>query len=320
MAQFSGPRRWCYLTDLSVQIGALRLKNPILTASGTFGYGQECAGLVNLNQLGGIVTKAITLEPRDGNPPPRIVETAAGMLNSIGLANVGVDRFIKEKWPFLQSLDTAIIVNVAGSYVEEYVEVVKKLEAAEGIHGYELNVSCPNVRQGGLAIGSDRQSTFELTTKVRAITDRVVIVKLTPNVTRIADIALAAQEAGADAVSLINTLRGMAIDIKTRRPKLANVFGGLSGPAIKPVALAKVYEVYQAVTIPIIGIGGIMNYQDVLEFLLAGATAVEIGTANFINPAIGVKIIHELEKYCQTENITNLNQLIGGLVTESTDY
>ncbi|MCI0514390.1 dihydroorotate dehydrogenase [candidate division KSB1 bacterium] len=299
--------------DLTVQVGKLHLKNPILVASGTFGYARECANLLNLNHLGGIITKAITLTPRAGNPPPRIAETPAGMLNSIGLANVGVDRFITEKLPFLQTLDTVILVNVAGSTQAEYLQVVERLESAAGIAGYEINVSCPNVQRGGMQFGTDAAAVFELTREIRQRTQRTVIIKLTPNVTRIGEIAAAAEAAGADAISLINTLRGMAVDLKTRRPKLATIFGGLSGPAIKPIALAKVYETRQSVQLPLIGIGGILSYEDVLEFMLVGATAVEIGTATFLNPRTAEKIVTDLAHYGETAKINRLRDLIGGL-------
>jgi dihydroorotate dehydrogenase (NAD+) catalytic subunit len=293
----------------------LSLKNPVLVASGTFGYAKECASLLNLNRLGGIVTKAITLNPRAGNPPPRIAETASGMLNSIGLANVGVERFIAEKLPFLRSIDTAILVNVAGSTQEEYLEVVARLETADGIDGYEINVSCPNVKRGGMQFGTDAESAHDLTKQLRKLTNRLLIIKLTPNVTNIGQIAKVVEEAGADAVSVINTLRGMAVDIKTRKPKIATIFGGLSGPAIKPVALAKVFEVAQNVKIPIIGLGGIMNYEDVLEFLLVGATAIQVGTATFINPRTAEEIVDDLIRYGEQNKLTAISDLIGKLET-----
>ena len=268
---------------------------------------------MNLNRLGGLVTKAITLKPRDGNPPPRIVETPAGMINSIGLANVGVERFITEKLPFLSQLNTVILVNVAGSTIEEYIAVVKRLESVEGIDGYEINISCPNVKHGGMAFGTEEESAYQLTTRLRKLTTRPLIVKLTPNVTHIGNIAKVVEEAGADAVSLINTVRAMMVDIHTRRPKISTIFGGLSGPAIKPIALAKVYEVYQAVKLPIIGMGGIMTCEDVIEFLLVGATAVQIGTANFIDPKICERLVDELEDYCKIHGINKISELVGGL-------
>jgi dihydroorotate dehydrogenase (NAD+) catalytic subunit len=301
------------MIDLSVEIGGLRLKNPVLAASGTFGYGQESADLVDLNALGGIVTKSVTLKPRAGNPPPRIVELPAGMLNSIGLANVGVEGFIKEKLPFLRSLSTTIIVNVAGGAADEFLQVVERLESEEGIDAYELNFSCPNVKEGGLEFSQDPRVTSQVTSLVRNATRRPLIVKLTPNVTRISDIARAAKESGADAVSLINTLVGMAVDIDSRRPKINTVTGGYSGPAIKPVALAKVYEVAKHVDIPIIGIGGIMNGRDALEFILTGAAAIQVGTANFIDPRSGEKIVAELTDYCQRNGLPSIRELVGAL-------
>lgn len=284
----------------------------MLVASGTFGYARECESLMNLNRLGGIITKAITLHPRPGNPPPRIVETPAGMLNSIGLANVGVEAFIAEKMPFLRTLDTAILVNVAGSTLEEYLAVVERLETAPGIDGYEINVSCPNVKQGGMQFGTAAASVLELTRELRRRTSRTLIVKLTPNVTSITEIARAVEDGGADAISLINTLRGMAVDLKSRTPKIATIFGGLSGPAIKPVALAKVFEVYRAVKLPLVGLGGIMNYEDVLEFLLVGATAIQVGTATFVNPRTAEQIVDDLAIFARDHQI-QIRELIGGL-------
>jgi len=265
------------MVDLSVQIGSLKLKNPVLVASGTFGYGKESADLVNLDKLGGIVTKSVSPKPRDGNPPPRIVELPAGMLNSIGLQNVGVEAFVKEKLPFLKTVDTSLIVNIAGSTAEEFFTVVNRLESEEGIDGYELNFSCPNVKEGGLEFSQDPAVTAQVTALIRKATKRPLIIKLTPNVTRVSEIAQAAGDSGADAVSLINTLLGMSVDVESRRPKINTITAGYSGPAIKPVALAKVYEVSRNVQIPIIGIGGIMNTQDTLEFLITGATANQVG-------------------------------------------
>lgn len=301
------------MIDLAVEIGGLRLKNPVLVASGTFGYGQESADLVDLNALGGIVTKSVTLKARDGNPPPRIVELPAGMLNSIGLANVGVEGFIKEKLPFLRSLNSAVIVNVAGGAADEFVRVVERLESEEGIHAFELNFSCPNVQEGGMEFSQDPRVTSQATSLVRNATRRPLIIKLTPNVTRISEVARAAKESGADAVSLINTLVGMAVDIDSRRPKINTVTGGYSGPAIKPVALAKVYEVAKHVDIPIIGIGGIMNGRDALEFILTGATAIQVGTANFIDPRTGEKIVAELTDFCQRNGVQSIRELVGAL-------
>lgn len=304
------------MIDLSVRLGSLTLKSPILVASGTFGYGQESADLVDLNALGGIVTKSITLETRDGNPPPRIVELPAGMLNSIGLANVGVEKFLAEKLPFLRSLATAVIVNVAGSTAEEFLAVVQRLEDAEGIDAYELNFSCPNVKEGGLEFSQNPAVTEKVTRMIREVTRRPLIIKLTPNVTRVGTIARAAEAGGADAVSLINTLVGMAVDVRTRRPRINSIVGGYSGPAIKPVALAKVFEVAQAVKIPIVGMGGIMNLEDALEFLIVGASAVQVGTANFIDPSTGEKIIRALADYCQQHKLRSVRDLVGSLRME----
>jgi len=301
------------MAELSVQIGSLRLKNPVLVASGTFGYGKESAELVNLNALGGIITKSISLQPRAGNPPPRIVELPAGMLNSIGLQNVGVEAFVKEKLPFLNSLDTAVIVNIAGSSAEEFRAVVQRLENEEGIDAYELNFSCPNVKEGGLEFSQDARVTARVTALVRAATKRPLIVKLTPNVTKISEVAKAAKESNADAVSLINTLVGLAVDIHSRRARINTITGGYSGPAIKPVALAKVYEVAQNVDIPIIGIGGIMNGEDALEFIITGACAVQVGSANFIDPAAGEKIVGEIAQYCEKHRISSIKELVGSL-------
>jgi len=299
------------MTDTHVTIGSLVLKNPVLVASGTFGYGDECQDIVNVADLGGIITKSLSLKERIGNPPERIVETASGMLNSIGLANIGVGRFISEKLPILKGLETALIVNIAASSVREYSDVLSLLEREEGIDAYEINVSCPNVREGGLSFGTKRESVLEITKRLRALTRKPLIVKLTPNVTHVSEFARAAEEGGADAVSLINTLVGMAVDIRTRRPRLATTTGGLSGPAIKPVALAKVYEASQAVRIPVIGIGGIMTAEDALEFLITGASAVEVGTANFINPDAGVRIAEGLRAYCESNGISRLSSLTG---------
>lgn len=303
------------MADLSVKIGSLRLKNPVLVASGTFGYGQETADLVNLNAFGGIVTKSISLKPRVGNPPPRIVELPAGMLNSIGLANVGVEVFLVEKLPFLNSLRTSVIVNIAGSTAEEFLSVARKLDEAEGIDAYELNFSCPNVKEGGLEFSQNSKVTFKVTEIVRKATVRPIIVKLTPNVTQIAEIAKAAKDGGANAVSLINTLLGLSLDIESCKPRIHTVTGGYSGPAIKPVALAKVYEVAQQVNIPIIGIGGIMNGNDALEFIITGACAIQVGTANFIDPSTGEKIVAEIKKYCEKHDVEKIEDLVGTLKT-----
>ena len=304
------------MTDTHVTIGSLKLKNPVLVASGTFGYGDECSELVDVNRLGGIITKSLSLKPREGNPPARIVETAGGMLNSIGLANIGVKKFIADKLPYLRALDTAVIVNIAASTVEEYCQVLSMLEEQDGIDAYEINVSCPNVKEGGLSFGTNCELTAEITGKLRALTRKTLIIKLTPNVTHIAEFARAVADAGADAVSVMNTVIGMAVDIRTRKPKLSTTTGGLSGPAIKPIALAKVYEAAQSTKIPVIGIGGIMTWEDAVEFLLVGATAVQVGTANFIDPSAGVKIAEGLQQYCEKNNIARVTDIVGTLETK----
>jgi len=303
------------MANTSFTLAGARFKNRVLVASGTYGYGDDCRDLADVERLGGVVTKSLSLKPRPGNPPPRVVETPSGMLNSIGLANIGVHRFIEEKLPFLRSIDTAIIANIAASTVEEYCAVLELLEAEEGIDGYEINVSCPNVREGGLTFGTSCPMVAEITRQLRPRTKKALIIKLTPNVTHIAEFARAAQEAGADAVSVINTLIGMAIDVRTRKPVLATTTGGLSGPAIKPVALAKVYEASRAVSIPVIGIGGIMNATDALEFLIAGSSMVQVGTANFIDPAAGMKIAEGMNRYCDENGIDDISTLVGSLIT-----
>jgi dihydroorotate dehydrogenase (NAD+) catalytic subunit len=304
------------MIKMQVDIGNLKLKNPVLVASGTFGYGDELSELFDVGQLGGIVTKSLTLKPRVGNPPPRIVETPCGMLNSIGLANIGVDRFIAEKLPILRNFKTAIIVNVAGKRVEDYPEVVKRIEDAGGVDAYEINISCPNVKEGGLEFGTSREMTGKIVSSVRKVTGKTLIVKLTPNVTNVSEIAKVCKDEGADAVSLINTVVGMAIDIKTRKPKLSTITGGLSGPAIRPIAIAKVFEVFQNVDIPIIGIGGIMNWMDAVEFLIAGARAVQVGTANFVDPTASIQILNGIISYCEENGISDINDLIGSIVIE----
>lgn len=300
--------------DLSVRIGALRLKNPVLTASGTFGYGTEYADYADLSKLGGIVTKTVTLEPRDGNPMPRLAETPAGMLNSIGLANVGVERFIADKLPALEGLDAAVIVNVAGNTADEYGALTERVESCPRVDAVEVNVSCPNVEQGGLVFGTDPKTLARVVGKVRRATKKPIIVKLTPNVTDIAQMAKSAADAGADALSLINTLVGMAVDIETRRPLIGRTFGGLSGPAIKPVALAMVYKVFKAVSVPVIGIGGITDWKDAIEFLIAGAAAVQVGTWNFVDPGGAVKAALGIQDYCDRKNILAIGELVGTLV------
>lgn len=297
----------------SFSIGNVEFKNRVLVASGTFGYGDEVKGLVDVNKLGGIVTKSLSMKPRDGNPPRRIVETASGMLNSIGLANIGVHAFVKEKLPYLRTLKTTIVANIAASSVQEYCDVLSLLEQQDGIDAYEINVSCPNVKEGGLSFGTDCGMTKDITTRLRPLTRKPLIIKLTPNVTRISEFARAVEDAGADAVSCINTFVGMAVDIRTKKPKLSTVTGGLSGPAIKPLALAKVYEVAQAVKIPILGIGGIQTAEDVIEFLLVGATAVQVGTINFIEPGAGVGIAGEIQEFAERQKLDDVGKLVGSL-------
>ncbi len=300
--------------DLSVSIGSLKLKNPVMTASGTFGYAREFEPYVNLHRLGAVVVKGISLEPRAGNPPPRIVETSCGMLNAIGLENVGVDRFITEKMVSLQDVKVPVLVNILGDSIDEYREITKRLAGVAGIAGIEVNISCPNVKKGGVAFGTVPEMAAAVTRAVREESTVPVIVKLSPNVSDITVIAKAVEEAGADAVSLINTLIGMAIDHKSRRPKIANVIGGLSGPAIKPVALRMVYQVSQVVSIPVIGIGGIETYEDVLEFMLAGATAVQIGTANFVNPRASEEAVEGLACYVKEQKLRSIRDVIGALI------
>ncbi len=301
-------------TDLRVSIGSLKLKNPIMTASGTFGYAKEFEPYVNLHRLGAVVVKGISLEPRAGNPPPRIVETSCGMLNAIGLENVGVDRFIQEKMASLQDVNVPVFVNILGDSLDEYREIAKRLHGVPGIAGIEVNISCPNVKKGGVAFGTVPEMAASVTEAVKEESSVPVVVKLSPNVSDITVIAKAVEDAGADAVSLINTLIGMAIDHKSKKPCIANVIGGLSGPAIKPVALRMVYQVAQAVSVPVIGIGGIETYEDVLEFMLAGATAVQIGTANFINPRASEDAVEGLTRYVNDEKLNSIRDIIGGLI------
>jgi len=297
--------------DISVTIGDLELKNPVMTASGTFGYGEEYAEFLDLSRLGAVVVKGLSLMPKEGNPPPRIVETASGMLNAIGLQNIGIERFIHEKVPFLRTYDTQIIVNFFGDSIDEYVAAAERLSAVDGIHGLEMNISCPNKQAGWCIFGTDPRVTSQVVGAVRKATRLPLIVKLSPNVTDISRMAKVAVDAGADALSVINTLTGMAIDIRTRKPKLANRTGGLSGPAIKPVAVRMVYEVYKAVNVPIIGMGGIMNAEDALEFIIAGASAVAVGTANFIHPTVSVDIIDGITAFLAQEHIADISSLRG---------
>ena len=299
--------------DLRVDLGPLSLANPVMTASGTFGYGAEFSALVDLRRLGAIVVKGISLAPRPGNPPPRIVETACGMLNAIGLENVGLKRFVSDKMPWLRTLRSPVIVNILGDSVEEYAELAGALSAVPGISGLEVNISCPNVKKGGVAFGTVPEMAAAVTRAVRAASSLPLIVKLSPNVTDIVAMARAVADNGADAISLINTLIGMAIDVRTRRPRLANVIGGLSGPAIKPVALRMVWQVASAVRVPVIGIGGIGTAEDAVEFLLAGASAVQVGTANFYNPASSMEILSGLEAWLREQGETSVRAIIGTL-------
>jgi len=297
------------MIDLSVSIGKLKLKNPIILASGTVGYGNEISEFTDLSKIGAIVTKSVSLKPRKGNPPQRIVETPAGLLNAIGLANVGVEKFIEEKIPFLEKVNSTVICNIAAGSIEEYVECVEILDSQKVIKGFEINVSCPNVKEGGLIFGNDIEAVRRITEQTRNATEKPLIIKLSPNTSDIKLFAQAAKSAGADAVSAINTLVGTSFNINTRRPKLQNITGGLSGPAIKPVALAKVLEISRNVEIPIIGIGGIMNWEDAVEFIIAGASAIQIGTVNFINPNAGMEILDGLTEYCKNSNISNIASL-----------
>jgi dihydroorotate dehydrogenase (NAD+) catalytic subunit len=301
--------------NLSVEIGRLRLRNPVMTASGTFGYGEEYAPYVDLSRLGAIVVKGLSLKPRMGNPPPRIVETPCGMLNAVGLQNVGVNVFIREKLPFLAQFDLPVIANIFGESVEEYVKVAEILSQASGVHGLEVNISCPNVKKGGIAFGANPDMAADVTRRVKASTDLPVIIKLTPNVTDITEIAESVEAAGADAISLINTITGMSVDIERRVPHLRNITGGLSGPAIKPVALRMVWQVIQRVSVPVIGLGGIMTARDALEFLIVGARAVQVGTAHFIHPHAAIDILEGIEDYLEQHQFDDINQLIGTLKT-----
>ncbi|MGD8512438.1 MAG: dihydroorotate dehydrogenase [Deltaproteobacteria bacterium] len=302
----AGPR-------LAVNVGGISMKNPVMTASGTFGYGEAFASFFDLNRLGAIIVKGLALKPVPGNPPPRIVETCGGMLNAIGLENVGLQAFVQEKLPFLQSLETPVILNIYGRNVDEYGKLAERINDLEGVAGLELNISCPNVKAGGIAFGTDPKMAFQVTQGVREKTKLPLIVKLSPNVTDIATIAQSVEEAGADALSLINTITSMAVDVETRRPKLGNTIGGLSGPAIKPIALRMVWEAVQAVGIPVIGIGGIVDASDALEFLIVGARAVQVGTANFVNPRATVEVAEGLKSYLLEKDIPDISQLIGSL-------
>jgi dihydroorotate dehydrogenase (NAD+) catalytic subunit len=299
--------------DLSVNIGGVKLKNPVLTASGTFGYGEEFAEFVDLNKLGGVIVKGISLKPIMGNPPPRIWETPSGMLNAIGLENPGVDVFLSKKLPFLRKFDTAVIVNIFGFSLEEYVGVAERLDGAQGISGIEVNISCPNVKAGGMAFGTDLRATFGLLSAIRKTTRLPLFAKLSPNVTDVTEFASAARDAGCDGLSLINTLLGMAIDVRCRRPRLANCTGGLSGPAIRPVAVRMVWQVAKTVSLPIIGTGGIVTGEDALEFILAGASAVAVGTANFMNPLATLEVLSDIENVMQEQGVGDIKDIIGSV-------
>jgi dihydroorotate dehydrogenase (NAD+) catalytic subunit len=301
--------------NMAVKIGGIELKNPVMTASGTFGYGREFESLVDLNRLGAIIVKGLALKPVKGNPPPRIVETACGMLNAIGLENVGIDAFESEKMPFLRTLRVPIIANIYGATIEEYAVLAERMDALDGVAAVEVNISCPNVKAGGVVFGVDPLAAGRVVGAVRKKTRKTLIVKLSPNVTDVTLIARSVEQAGADALSLINTITGMAIDIETRRPKLANITGGLSGPAIKPVALRMVWQVARVVRVPVIGIGGIRRAEDAIEFFIAGAKAVQIGTANFIDPQTALNVIAGIERYLQEHSIRDIADLVGTIQT-----
>ena len=301
------------MIDLSVDLGFMRLKNPVIAASGTFGYGLEFAPFINLDDMGGFVVKGLYSQPRPGNPPPRLAETSSGLINAIGLPGIGMKRFAEEILPLLKKYNTALFVNVCGENPEEFTAVVDYLNGFDGIAAYELNISCPNVKKEGSCPALCPEDTYSIVNLVKKTSQRPVITKLSPNVTNIVEIALSAQEAGSDAISLVNTFLAMAIDTKTRKPKIANIMGGLSGPAIKPIALRMVYQVAQNVTIPVLGMGGIMSGLDAVEFLLAGATAVEVGTANFVDPEVTINIIKQIEHYCQIHGIDKLEDLVGAV-------
>ncbi|MBN8721672.1 MAG: dihydroorotate dehydrogenase [Acidobacteria bacterium] len=301
------------LNRLEIEIAGIKFQNPVLTASGTFGYGLDFADLIDLNRLGGFCSKGLSPKPMKGNPPPRIVETHGGMLNAIGLQNIGAKAFVTDKLPQLKKYNTKVIANVFGYSLEEYIEAIEILNDGDGISAYELNISCPNVKQGGIVIGNSPDAAAEVTRAVKQVAKRPVIVKLSPNVTSIKELALAVEGAGADALSLINTLVGMSIDVYSRRPRIANVTGGLSGPAVKPVAVRMVYEVAQVVKIPIIGIGGIANWMDAVEFFIAGACAIQIGTANYYDPCVSIKIIDGLLSYCESQKLSHISEIFNSL-------
>ena len=299
------------MVNLAVKLGSLELKNPVLTASGTFGYGLEYADFMNLERLGGFIVKGTTLEPRQGNPYPRMAETPSGMLNAVGLQNKGVEHFAAETYPLLENLDTEVMVNVSGASIEQYAATAERLAQLPRIHAIELNISCPNVKQGGMAFGTTTDGAASVVRAVRKVWPRHLMVKLSPNVTSIADIALAVEVEGADSVSLINTLLGMAVDVERRKPVLSTVTGGLSGPAVRPVAVRMVWQVAKAVSIPVVGLGGIADARDALEFIMAGATAVQIGTANFLDPTTCIKVIDGIEEYCTRHGVADISELRG---------
>lgn len=299
--------------DLATNVGGIELANPVLLASGTVGYGEEISELIDLNRIGGIVLKGLSLEPVAGNPPQRIAETAGGMLNSIGLQNIGVEAFVRDKLPLLRQYDTRVIANLWGRTLEEYVGVAQRLEQVDGVHGLELNASCPNIKEGGISFGTDPRQMHAVTAAVRRVTRKPLWVKLAPGVTDIKVIARAAEEAGADALSLVNTLRGMVVDVKRREPRLSTIYGGFSGPALFPIALYLLREVSLATDLPLVGIGGINGLEQVLQFLIVGASAVQIGTANFYDPTISQRLVAELESWCRAEQLAAVSELIGTL-------
>ncbi len=301
------------LPDLTVDIAGLTLKNPVMTASGTFGYGGEYREFVDLGRIGAIVVKGLSLEPAEGNPPPRIVETPCGMLNAIGLENIGIEAFVRTRLKFLNRFDTPVVVNLYGRSVEAYEALAERVDAEAGIAAVELNVSCPNVKAGGIAFGVDPDAAADLVERVRRKTAKPLIVKLSPNVTDISEIAVAAEQAGADALSLINTVTGMAVDVETRRPRLANITGGLSGPAIRPIALRMVWQVARTVRIPVIGIGGIVSAEDALAFLITGATAVQVGTANFVDPGVTREIVDGISRWMVDHDVSAVSEIVGSL-------
>lgn len=299
------------MVNLGVNIGGLNLKNPVLTASGTFGYGEEFADFIDLNRLGGFIIKGTTINHREGNPYPRMAETPSGMLNAVGLQNKGVDYFIDNIYPRIKDVDSHVIVNVSGATIDDYVAVCEKLSPLDKINAIEVNISCPNVKQGGMAFGTTCDGAAQVASAVRKAFPKTVIIKLSPNVTDITEIARAVEAEGADAVSLINTLLGMAIDVERQRPYLSTITGGLSGPAVRPVAVRMVWQVAKAVQIPVVGLGGIMNGRDAIEFMLAGARAIQVGTANFVDPSVTMKIIDYMEDYCQRHGVSDINDIVG---------